>query len=112
MDIRQLRTFHRRAEPGSITRAAAELNCAQSSVTAQIQSLEVSPGGELFERFGGKVKPAPAGTRLLPYAGQTPALADEATGRRVSGRAARGRADHRRHGEHHLRPERRSSWIS
>lgn len=26
------------------------------------------------------MKPAPAGTRLLPYAGQTPALADEARG--------------------------------
>ncbi|WP_333773399.1 LysR family transcriptional regulator [Streptomyces sp. IBSBF 3136] len=80
MDIRQLRTFHRVAALGSFTRAAAELNYAQSSVTAQIQSLEVSLGGELFERFGGKVKLTPAGTRLLPYAGQMLALADEARG--------------------------------
>ncbi len=70
MDIRQLRTFHRVAALGSFTRAAAELNYAQSSVTAQIKSLEVSLGSELFERVAGKVKLTPAGTRLLPYAGR------------------------------------------
>lgn len=80
MDIRQLRTFHRVAELGSFTRAAAELNYAQSSVTAQIKSLEVSLGSDLFERVGGKVKLTPAGTRLLPYAGQMLSLADEARG--------------------------------
>ncbi|OON81120.1 LysR family transcriptional regulator [Streptomyces tsukubensis] len=80
MDIRQLRTFHRVAALGSFTRAAAELNYAQSSVTAQIKSLEVSLGSELFERVAGKVKLSPAGTRLLPYAGQMLTLADEARG--------------------------------
>ncbi|MFF9409541.1 LysR family transcriptional regulator [Streptomyces anandii] len=80
MDIRQLRTFHRVAALGSFTRAAAELNYAQSSVTAQIKSLEVSLGSELFERVAGKVKLTPAGTRLLPYAGQMLSLADEARG--------------------------------
>jgi len=80
MDIRQLRTFHRVAALGSFTRAAAELNYAQSSVTAQIKSLEVPLGSELFERVAGKVKLTPAGTRLLPYAGQMLSLADEARG--------------------------------
>ncbi|MDI3389983.1 LysR family transcriptional regulator [Streptomyces sp. B-S-A8] len=80
MDIRQLRTFHRVASLGSFTRAAAELNYAQSSVTAQIKSLEASLGSELFERVAGKVKLTPAGTRLLPYAGQLLSLAHEARG--------------------------------
>ncbi|MGW2562131.1 LysR family transcriptional regulator [Streptomyces sp. NPDC001514] len=80
MDIRQLRTFHRVAVLGSFTRAATELNYAQSSVTAQVKSLEVSLGTELFERVGGKVKLTPAGSRLLPYAGQLLSLADEARG--------------------------------
>ncbi|WP_037802878.1 LysR family transcriptional regulator [Streptomyces sp. NRRL F-5135] len=84
MDIRQLRTFHRVAALGSVTRAAAELNYAQSSVTGQIKSLEVSLGTDLFERVGGKIRLTPAGSRLLPYAGQMLSLADQARGATVA----------------------------
>ena len=48
MDIRQLTTFQKAAALLSFSRAAAELNYAQSSVTGQIRSLENSLGVELF----------------------------------------------------------------
>ena len=78
MNIRQLTTFHKVATVLSFTRAAMELNYAQSSVTAQMKSLEMSLGVELFERFGGKIRLTEAGNRLLPYAEQMLSLAGEA----------------------------------
>ncbi|MGW1493556.1 LysR family transcriptional regulator [Streptomyces sp. NPDC002402] len=81
MNIRQLTTFHRAATLLSFSRAAAELNYAQSSVTGQIRGLESSLGVELFERLSGKkVRLTPAGRRLLPYAERLVSLADEARG--------------------------------
>ena len=80
MDIRQLTTFHKVATLLSFTRAATELKYAQSSVTAQIKSLEASLGVELFERLTGKIQLTPAGRRLLPYAEQMMSLAGEARG--------------------------------
>ncbi|MET7616054.1 LysR family transcriptional regulator [Streptomyces sp. NPDC005408] len=80
MDIRQLTTFHKVATLLSFTRAATELNYAQSSVTAQIKSLETSLGVELFERLSGKIQLTQAGRRLLPYAEQMLSLAGEARG--------------------------------
>ncbi|MFJ8075436.1 LysR family transcriptional regulator [Streptomyces sp. NPDC096176] len=80
MDIRQLTTFHKVATLLSFTRAATELNYAQSSVTAQIKSLEASLGAELFERLSGKIQLTQAGRRLLPYAEQMLTLAGEARG--------------------------------
>ncbi|MFF9347880.1 LysR family transcriptional regulator [Streptomyces sp. NPDC014734] len=78
MDLRQLTTFHRVATLLSFTRAATELHYAQSSVTAQVKSLEVSLGVELFERLHGKILLTPAGERLLPYAERILSLVDEA----------------------------------
>ncbi|MFE5814135.1 LysR family transcriptional regulator [Streptomyces sp. NPDC056479] len=80
MDIRQLTTFHKVATLLSFTRAATELKYAQSSVTAQIKSLETSLGVELFERFGGRIQLTQAGQRLMPYAEQMLTLAGEARG--------------------------------
>lgn len=80
MDIRQLTTFHKVATLLSFTRAATELRYAQSSVTAQIKSLETSLGVELFERLAGKIQLTPAGQRFLPYAEQMLTLAGEARG--------------------------------
>lgn len=80
MDIRQLSTFHKVATLLSFTRAASELRYAQSTVTAQVKSLEMSLGVDLFDRLGGRIQMTEAGRRLLPYAEQMLALASEARG--------------------------------
>ncbi len=78
MDLRQLATFRTVAGTLSFTRAALELNYAQSSVTAQIQALEEELGVRLFDRLGRRVVLTAAGNRLLVYAGRILKLADEA----------------------------------
>lgn len=81
MDIRQLTTFQKAATLLSFSRAASELNYAQSTVTGQIRGLENSLGVELFERLSGRtVRLTPAGQRLLPYAQRLLSLAEEARG--------------------------------
>ncbi|HEX6506680.1 MAG TPA: LysR family transcriptional regulator [Chloroflexota bacterium] len=80
MDLRQLTTFRTVATTLSFTRAAAALNYVQSSVTAQIQSLEEELGVQLFDRLGKRVALTDAGERLLPYAERLLDLADEARG--------------------------------
>ncbi|MFJ8142965.1 LysR family transcriptional regulator [Streptomyces sp. NPDC096013] len=78
VEIRHLATFHKVATLLSFTRAAKELNYAQSSVTTQIRALESSLGVELFHRFGGRIRLTPAGEKLLEYADQILALAEAA----------------------------------
>ncbi|MEV0265051.1 LysR family transcriptional regulator [Streptomyces sp. NPDC050617] len=78
MEFRQLITFQRVASLMSFTRAAEELSYAQSSVTSQIRALETSLDVELFDRLGGRIRLTEAGERLLEYAEQILALADEA----------------------------------
>ena len=78
MELRQLETFRVVAAQLSFTRAAAALDYAQSSVTAQIQSLESELGVRLFDRLGRRVALTDAGERLLEYAERLLRLADEA----------------------------------
>lgn len=78
MEIRHIVTFQKVAELLSFTRAAAELNYAQSSVTSQIRSLESSLNVDLFDRLGGKIQLTDAGERLLHYAEQILSLVEEA----------------------------------
>lgn len=78
MELRQLTTFKVVSETLSFTRAAEQLKYAQSSVTAQIQSLEEELGTTLFERLGKRIILTEAGGRLLKYADQMVRLADEA----------------------------------
>lgn len=78
MDLRQLTTFRMVAVTLSFSRAALALNYVQSSVTAQIQSLEEELGTRLFDRLGKKVALTDAGTNLLPYAEKMLDLAAEA----------------------------------
>jgi DNA-binding transcriptional LysR family regulator len=78
MELRQLETFRAVATALSFTRAAAALDYAQSSVTAQIQSLEAELGVRLFDRLGRRVVLTDAGTCLLDYAERLLDLADEA----------------------------------
>ena len=78
MEIRQLKTFRTLARMGSFTYTAAALDYVQSTITAQIQSLEEELGVTLFDRLGKGVRLTDAGTRLLSYADQILQLADEA----------------------------------
>lgn len=68
MELRHLFTFIAVVETGSFTRAAQQLNYAQSSVTAQIQALEAELASPLFDRLGSKTVLTDAGRRFLPYA--------------------------------------------
>ncbi|QNP75953.1 LysR family transcriptional regulator [Streptomyces roseirectus] len=68
MEFRQLVTFRKVAGLLSFTRAAEELNYAQSSVTSQIRALETSLGVELFDRLGGRIRLTPAGEKLVRHA--------------------------------------------
>ncbi|WIM93886.1 LysR family transcriptional regulator [Actinoplanes oblitus] len=78
MEFRQLRTFRVVARTLNLTRAAAELHYAQSSVTEQIQALEADLGTPLFERGGRRLRLTAAGQRLISYADQLLLLAEEA----------------------------------
>ncbi|MFD8600346.1 LysR family transcriptional regulator [Kitasatospora sp. NPDC059646] len=78
MELRHLRTFHTVARTLNFTRAAAELNYAQSSVTEQVQALEAELGAKLFDRGRRRLALTPAGERLVEYAGRMLLLAQEA----------------------------------
>ncbi len=78
MHPRLLKTFLAVARHGNVTRAAAEVHLAQSSVSDQLQTLEAELGAALFERTRGGLVPTPAGEALRPYAEEMLNLADEA----------------------------------
>ena len=78
LDLRELKTFRTVAAAKSFTRAANMLNYAQSSVTAQIQSLEGEVGVPLFDRLGRQIELTVAGRQLLVYAEKLLDLAEEA----------------------------------
>jgi DNA-binding transcriptional LysR family regulator len=80
MHPRLLKTFLAVARTGNVTRAAAEVNLAQSSVSDQIQALEAELGADLFTRSRQGLELTPAGVALKPYAEELLALADEARG--------------------------------
>jgi len=68
MEIRQLKTFKTVATLLSFTKAAENLNYAQSSISAQIQMLEEELDVKLFDRMGRRILLTDAGERLLQYA--------------------------------------------
>lgn len=78
MHPRLLRTFLAVARTRNVTRAAREVNLAQSSVSDQIQALEAELGASLFTRSRQGLELTPAGTALKPYAEDLLALADDA----------------------------------
>ncbi len=78
MQLRELRAFCEVVAELSFTRAARNLHYAQSSVTAQIRSLEDGLGTPLFDRSGRRVVLTKAGLALLPYAEQILRTADAA----------------------------------
>ena len=68
MDIKQLQTFLTASETLSFTQTAQLLDYAQSSITAQIKSLEEELGVVLFERLGKRITLSEEGKRLQQYA--------------------------------------------
>ncbi|QQZ09682.1 LysR family transcriptional regulator [Heyndrickxia vini] len=78
MEIKQLITFKTAAENLNFTQTAKILNFAQSSVTAQIKSLESDLGKPLFERLGKRLVLTEAGKQFKIYAEQMIRLNEEA----------------------------------
>lgn len=68
MDLNYLHTFREVAARQSFTKAAEELGYAQSSVTTQVQKLEMEYGVKLFERYGRGLRLTKSGEELLKYA--------------------------------------------
>lgn len=71
MRLRQLLSFVRVCELGSITRAASELNIAQPALGLQIRSLEYEFGAELLTRTSRGVTPTASGELILTWARET-----------------------------------------
>lgn len=71
MRLRQLLSFIRVCELGSITRAAAELNVAQPALGLQIRSLEYEFEAELLVRTSRGVTPTASGELILAWARET-----------------------------------------
>jgi DNA-binding transcriptional LysR family regulator len=78
MHPRLLKTFLAVARTRNVTRAAQQVNLAQSSVSDQIQALETELGANLFTRSRQGLTLTPAGEALKPYAEDLLALADDA----------------------------------
>ena len=78
MEIKHLVTFKEVARTLSFSRAAESLNYSQSTVTAQIQSLEQELDTQLFNRLSRGISMTPMGEKLLFYANQIVNLEAEA----------------------------------
>ncbi|WER49385.1 LysR substrate-binding domain-containing protein [Cupriavidus sp. WKF15] len=78
MELAELEIFRAVAREQSITRAAKTLARVQSNVTTRVKQLEESLGVALFQRDSKKMILTPEGQRLLGYAEQMLALAEEA----------------------------------
>lgn len=68
MDMKQLQTFLTASETLSFTQTAQRLDYAQSSITAQIKTLEQELGVILFERLGKRIVLTEEGKHLQQYA--------------------------------------------
>lgn len=78
MDFVALEIFCAVALEGSVTRAAQQLQRAQSNVTTRVRQLEDDLGSALFLREGKRMALTPEGEIFLGYAQQLLALAEEA----------------------------------
>lgn len=65
MDLKQLKTFIRVAEAGSLSKASDLLRLAQPALSRQVKLLEASVGMELFTRHGRGMELTEAGRELL-----------------------------------------------
>lgn len=78
LDIASLEVFQAVVRHGGVSRAAAQLNRVQSSVSTRIRQLEDQLGEPLFLRDNKRMTLTDAGRNLLPYAERMLALAREA----------------------------------
>ncbi|ABK16592.1 LysR family transcriptional regulator [Syntrophobacter fumaroxidans] len=78
MEMQRLQTFRTVAALMNFNQAANILNCAQSTVSAQIKALENEIGTMLFKRIGKSVQLTEAGAKMLIYADKLLAIKDEA----------------------------------
>lgn len=79
MEIRNLQTFICVAETKNFTKAAEQLNYAQSTVTVQIQQLENELGIPLFDRIGKTVSLTAYGSEFLTDAVQIVSMVNKAS---------------------------------
>jgi DNA-binding transcriptional LysR family regulator len=77
LNLHHLRLFYRVATLGSISRAAAELNISQPSVSAQIRELELRCGVDLLHRLPRGVALTDAGRLIFDHAERMFTVADE-----------------------------------
>lgn len=77
MDLTLYKTLLEVAKWQNYTKASEKLGYAQSSVTSQIQKLELEYGVEIFERIDKRMRPTPAGEILLKYAAKMLKLYEE-----------------------------------
>ncbi|MFJ1901639.1 MULTISPECIES: LysR family transcriptional regulator [unclassified Streptomyces] len=78
MELRHLRYFVAVADERHFGRASALLHITQSTLSAQVQTLEREVGGRLFSRSSRRVELTEAGELLLPEARRALAQADRA----------------------------------
>ncbi len=78
MDLQRLLTFRTVATLMNFNRAAEVLNYSQSTVSAQIKTLENEIGILLFKRIGKSIQLTVAGSKMLTYADKLLAIRDEA----------------------------------
>ncbi|AWF79373.1 hypothetical protein BTJ40_00180 [Microbulbifer sp. A4B17] len=71
LNMDQLHIFVRACEVGSFSAVAREVGRAQSSVSSQVQNLELDLGLTLFNREGKHPRPTAAALALLPLAQQS-----------------------------------------
>lgn len=65
LELRHLRAVVAMADLGSVSKAAAYLGVSQPSLTAQLQRIENTVGGQLFERSTAGVEPTPLGQYVI-----------------------------------------------
>lgn len=68
LELRHLRVVCAIAEAGSVTKAASVLGLAQPALTAQLQRIERTLGGPLFDRDRRGARPTPLGELVLARA--------------------------------------------
>ena len=78
MDLHKLKTFRTVGVFLNFNKAAKVLNCAQSTISAQIKSLEEEVGTLLFKRVKKRVVLTEAGEKMLIYANKLLAIEEEA----------------------------------